>query len=143
MEKATFGAGCFWGPEEAFRALPGVLDTQVGYMGSRLAAEVVEVSFDPAKISYADLLKVYWSIHDPTQLDRQGPDIGPEYRSVIFAHSAEQRQEAERSKAELEEKGVHQKPVLTAIEDAADMLRAAEFHQRYYEKKASENPQHD
>ena len=138
MKKATFGAGCFWGPEETFRVIPGVLDTQVGYMSGSTesrGAEVVEVSFDPEQLSYEDLLKIFWTSHDPTQLNRQGPDIGPEYRSVIFAHNAEQRQAAEGSKAELEEKGLHQKPVVTAIEDAADMHRAAEFHQRYYEKK--------
>jgi len=132
MEKATFGAGCFWGSEEAFRKLDGVLDTQVGMMSG---AEVVDISFDPTQISYADLLFAFWQAHDPTQLNRQGPDIGSEYRSVIFAHNAEQFQAAERSKAELQEQRLRNKPVVTQIEHTEDLHRAADFHQRYFEKK--------
>jgi peptide-methionine (S)-S-oxide reductase len=128
MEKATFGAGCFWGSEEAFSKLDGVLDTQVGMMSG---AEVVDISFDPAQISYAELLSAFWQAHDPTQLNRQGPDIGPEYRSVIFAHSDQQRQAALHAKDAL----VAQKPVVTEVVDATNLHRAAEHHQQYNEKR--------
>jgi peptide-methionine (S)-S-oxide reductase len=128
MEKATFGAGCFWGSEEAFRKLDGVLDTQVGTMSG---AEVVDISFDPSQISYAELLSAFWEAHDPTQLNRQGPDIGSAYRSVIFAHSDQQHQAALQSKEAI----VPQMPVVTEIVDATDLHRAAEHHQRYYEKQ--------
>jgi peptide-methionine (S)-S-oxide reductase len=129
MEKATFGAGCFWGSEEAFRKLDGVLDTQVGLMSG---AEVVDISFDPTQISYAELLSAFWQAHDPTQLNRQGPDIGSEYRSVIFAHSDQQRLAAQQSKEAL----AAQKPVVTEIAEATHMHRAAEHHQRYHQKRA-------
>ncbi len=140
MEKATFAAGCFWGPEEVFRALPGVEDTQVGYAGDAAEAgpaEVVEVSFDPENISYEDLLAVFWKAHDPTQLNRQGLDIGPEYRSVIFTHNDEQRQSAERSRADLAENGPQHKPLVTQIESAGNFRRADEVHQRYNEKRSA------
>lgn len=129
MEKATFGACCFWGSEEAFRKLDGVLDTQVGMMSG---AEVVDISFDPAQISYAELLSAFWQSHDPTQLNRQGPDFGAEYRSVIFAHDDQQRQAAQQSKEALAE----QKTVVTEITNATDLHRAAEHHQRYHQKRA-------
>ena len=136
MEKATFGAGCFWGVEETFRKVKGVTDAAVGYAGGKTQdpsyqdvcshttghAEVVEVEFDPAKVSYAELLNVFWSNHDPTTFNRQGPDVGNQYRSVIFYHSPEQRATAEASKAELD------KP-------APKFYRAEEYHQRYLEKR--------
>ena len=147
-QKATFGAGCFWGVEAAFRKIPGVVDVAVGYMGGSLEnptyedvcgnttghAEVVEVSYDPEKVSYEELLKTFWSIHDPTQVNRQGPDVGTQYRSVIFYHTEEQKREAEKSKAELNVSGKLKKPVATAIEPASKFWRAEEYHQRYAEK---------
>ena len=147
-QKATFGAGCFWGVEAAFRKVPGVVDTAVGYMGGSLEnptyedvctdktghVEVVEVQYDPAKVSYGELLKTFWDVHDPTQENRQGSDVGTQYRSVIFYHTEEQRAEAEKSKAELDASGKLKKPVATAIEPASTFWRAEEYHQRYSEK---------
>src|SRR6478735_5163796 len=148
-EKATFGAGCFWGVEETFRNLKGVVSTAVGYAGgtkenptyddvctSRTGhAEVVDVDFNPAEISYDQLLEVFWSNHNPTTLNRQGPDVGTQYRSVIFYHSPEQKAAAEASKARLEKSGRFKQPIVTFIEPAPTFYRAEEYHQRYLEKR--------
>ena len=149
MEKATFGAGCFWGVEAAFRQIKGVASTAVGYMGGTLEqptyqdvcmdhtghAEVVQVEFDPAQFSYQELLRVFWENHDPTTPNRQGPDVGTQYRSVIFFHTPEQEAAAKASKIELEKSGVHRRPIVTAIEPAAEFWRAEEYHQQYLEKR--------
>ena len=148
-EKATFGAGCFWGVEATFRAVPGVKEAIVGYTGGKTAnptyedvcshttghAEVVEVEFDPALVSYDQLLEVFWSNHNPTTLNRQGPDVGDQYRSVIFYHSAEQQAAAEASKARLDQSGRFKNPIVTFIEPAPEFYRAEEYHQRYLEKR--------
>lgn len=147
MEKATFGAGCFWGVEEAFRRLAGVKDTAVGYEGGSLNnptyhdvctdrtghAEVVEVDFDPAVISYHDLLNVFWENHDPTTKNRQGPDVGAQYRSAIFFHSPEQEAEAKKSREEAQKR--FKRPIVTEIVPATDFWRAEEYHQQYLEKR--------
>jgi peptide-methionine (S)-S-oxide reductase len=147
-DTATFGAGCFWGVEHSFRQVKGVVNTAVGYAGGNVDeptyrqvcsgntghAEVVQVEFDPEKVSYDQLLETFWSIHDPTTKNRQGPDIGYQYRSVIFYHSAEQQAAAEASKKKLDESGKYHRPVVTAIEPAGSFWRAEEYHQRYYEK---------
>ena len=147
MEKATFGAGCFWGVEAEFRRLAGVTDTAVGYMGGSLKnptyqdvctdrtghAEVVEVTFDPAVISYYDLLNVFWENHDPTTKNRQGPDVGTQYRSAIFFHSPEQEEEAKRSRDEAQKS--FKRPIVTEIVPAKDFWRAEEYHQQYLEKR--------
>jgi peptide-methionine (S)-S-oxide reductase len=149
MEKATFGGGCFWGVEVAFRQIPGVTATQVGYMGGSLKdptykdvctdrtghAEVVEVTFDPAKVTYEDILRVFWTCHDPTQINRQGPDVGTQYRSVIFYHTPEQQAAAVASKEKLERSGAFQRPIATQIVPATDFWRAEEYHQQYLEKR--------
>jgi len=149
MEKATFGAGCFWGVEAAFRQIKGVASTAVGYMGGTLTqptyqdvctdhtghAEVVQVEFDPAEVSYQDLLRVFWENHDPTTPNRQGPDVGTQYRSVIFFHTPEQEAAAKASKDALEKSGVHRRPVVTAIQPATEFWRAEEYHQQYLEKR--------
>jgi peptide-methionine (S)-S-oxide reductase len=148
-QKATFGAGCFWGVEEMFRQLSGVTNTAVGYAGGSTDnpsyqdvcsdqtghAEVVEVEFDPAKISYRDLLDVFWANHDPTTLNRQGPDVGRQYRSVIFYHSPEQKAEAENSRNNLTKTGRFRRPIVTQIEPAPKFFRAEEYHQRYLGKR--------
>jgi peptide-methionine (S)-S-oxide reductase len=149
LEKATFAAGCFWGVEASFRQLEGVVDTAVGYTGGKKEhptyeevcsgstghAEAVEVTFDPAKISFGQLLSVFWSIHDPTQVNRQGPDIGTNYRSAIFCHTPAQKAAAETSKEELGRSGRYGKrPVATEIAPATTFWRAEEYHQRYFEK---------
>ena len=148
LELATFGAGCFWGVEEMFRAVKGVQDAAVGYTGGKGEwpsyedvcskgtghAEAVLVRFDPEQVSYKELLKVFWEIHDPTQLNAQGPDVGDQYRSAIFFHSDKQKAEAQESKKELEEKKVFSKPVVTQIVPAVAFFRAEEYHQRYFEK---------
>jgi peptide-methionine (S)-S-oxide reductase len=148
-EKATFGAGCFWGVEETFRTLPGVKSTAVGYAGGRKEhpsyedvcsdetghAEVVEVEFDPQTIGYDKLLDVFWSNHNPTTPNRQGPDVGTQYRSVIFYHSPEQKAQAEASKAALEKSGKHSRPVVTQIEPAPRFWRAEDYHQKYLQKR--------
>ena len=148
MEKATFGAGCFWHVEEAFRQLKGVLSTTVGYSGGTMKnptyedvctdktghAEVVEITFDPQKISYNELLKVFWDIHDPTTKNRQGPDVGTQYRSVIFYHSSEQKAMAERSKKDLEQSKKYRKKIVTEITEAPTFYPAEEYHQHYLEK---------
>jgi peptide-methionine (S)-S-oxide reductase len=146
-KKATFGAGCFWGVEAAFRQLDGVTKTRVGYAGGELDnptyedvcshktghAEVVEVSYDPDQVSYDDLLDVFWGKHDPTQLNRQGWDIGDQYRSVIFVQDEEQRAEAERSKDN--EQAAYRKPIVTQIEPAPTFYEAEDYHQHYLEKR--------
>jgi len=147
MEKATFGAGCFWGVEASFRELPGVVDAAVGYAGGTTDnpsyqavctdrtghAEVVEVLFDPEKLSYEQLLDRFWSIHDPTTSNRQGPDVGSQYRSVIFFHSPEQEAAATRSKEAVQPR--FKRPIVTDIEPAPAFWRAEEYHQRYLEKR--------
>src|ERR1700736_2196609 len=147
MEKATFGAGCFWGVEAEFRQAPGVVSTAVGYMGGHLDhptyqdtctgktghAEVVQVEFDPAKVSYDALLHVFWDNHDPTTLNRQGPDVGTQYRSVIFYHTPEQQAAATVSKQSRQLDS--RKPIVTAIEPAQEFWRAEEYHQQYLEKR--------
>ncbi len=149
LQQATFGAGCFWGVEETFRTLPGVVETAVGYMGGDKIsptyeevctdetghAEVVRLTYDPTKIKYKDLLKVFWENHDPTQIDRQGPDTGTQYRSVIFYHTSEQLDLAERSKQELDESGKLADRVATQIVPAATFYSAEDYHQKYLMKK--------
>lgn len=149
MKKATFGAGCFWGVEAAFRRVPGVIATAVGYMGGTLEnptyrdvcsgttghAEVVQVEYDPSQLSYDDLLNIFWAIHDPTTLNRQGPDRGAQYRSVIFFHDAEQQAAALASKQKLELSGKYQQPIVTEITPASTFYRAEEYHQQYLEKQ--------
>jgi peptide-methionine (S)-S-oxide reductase len=151
QEIATFGAGCFWGIEAAFRRVPGVLDAVVGYSGGRTQnpsyqdvctdttghAEVVQVTFDPEKVSYDQLLDVFWTIHDPTQVNRQGPDYGKQYRTAIFFHSPEQEAAAKKSKQALEASGKLRRPVATEITAAGPFWRAEEYHQRYLEKRGA------
>jgi peptide-methionine (S)-S-oxide reductase len=146
-ERATFGAGCFWGVEVAFRNVPGVLDTAVGYEGGTLAnptyedvcskttghAEVVQVEFDPDEVSYDELLDVFWDVHDPTQVNRQGPDVGSNYRSVIFFHSPEQQEQALASKARAQAR--FDRPIATEITPASGFWRAEEYHQQYLVKR--------
>jgi peptide-methionine (S)-S-oxide reductase len=146
-KKATFGAGCFWGVEAAFRRLDGVTGTRVGYAGGHTAdptykdvcsdrtghAEVVEVTYDPERVPYEQLLAVFWAEHDPTQLNRQGPDVGSQYRSAIFVHDEEQRRAAETSRDRVQERS--SRPVVTQIEDAPPFWEAEDYHQRYLEKR--------
>ena len=148
MNKATFGAGCFWGVESAFRQVEGVADVAVGYSGGDYPdptyrdvcggrtghAEVVEVDFDPEKVSYDRLLEVFWDIHDPTTPNRQGPDVGTQYRSAIFTHDAEQDARARVSKAVADASGRFRRPIVTEITPASAFYRAEEYHQRYLEK---------
>jgi peptide-methionine (S)-S-oxide reductase len=148
-EIATFGAGCFWGIEAAFRRVPGVLDAIVGYGGGKTAnptykdvctdetghAEVVQVTFDPAKLSYEKLLDAFWAMHDPTQVNRQGPDFGSQYRTAIFFHSPEQEAAAKKSKVALDANGKFRRPIATEITPAGMFYRAEEYHQRYLEKR--------
>ncbi|MEE9276685.1 MAG: peptide-methionine (S)-S-oxide reductase MsrA [bacterium] len=149
MAKATFGAGCFWGVEVAFRRMKGVADVAVGYAGGSSEqptyeevcagasghAEVVEIDYDPAQLSYDELLRTFWEIHDPTQLNRQGPDVGTQYRSAIFTHDAAQTAEAEASKAALEASGRCRAPIVTESTPAGPSGRAAADHPRYFEKQ--------
>ena len=149
MEKATFGAGCFWGVEVTFRQLDGVVDTAVGYMGGTLDnptykdvctdstghAEVVHIDFDSAKVSYEKLLDVFWSHHDPTTLNRQGPDTGSQYRSAVFVYSEEQHRIAEEVKERLAAGDRFSKPIVTEVVPAQTFYRAEEYHQRYLEKR--------
>jgi peptide-methionine (S)-S-oxide reductase len=148
-EKATFGAGCFWGVEAAFRQVPGVVDAAVGYEGGTMPnptyrdvctdetghAEVVEVTFDPARVSYDQLLDVFWANHDPTQKNRQGPDVGTQYRSAVFFHSPAQRDAAIASRERLEKSGKLRRPIATEITPASTFWRAEDYHQRYLEKR--------
>jgi len=149
MKKAMFGAGCFWGVEETFRNLKGVSNTAVGYAGGTLEnptykavctdrtghAEVVEVEYDPAQVSYEQLLDAFWSSHDPTTLNRQGPDFGSQYRSAIFYYDDDQRAAAESSKDRLDSSGRFHRPIVTAIVAAPTFYRAEEYHQRYLHKR--------
>jgi peptide-methionine (S)-S-oxide reductase len=149
MKKATFGAGCFWGIEAEFSRLPGVTSTAVGYSGGKMPnpsyedvctgrtnhAEVVQVEYEPEVISYEELLELFWTSHDPTQLDRQGPDVGTQYRSVIFTHDDEQKAEAEESKKRFESIGRFRRPIVTQIVPAQPFYRAEEYHQQYLRKR--------
>lgn len=159
METATFGAGCFWGVEEAFRNVDGVVETAVGYCGGTVEnptykdvcsgrtghAEVVQVGFDPEKVSYEELLDVFWRIHDPTQRNRQGPDVGTQYRSVIFYHSPAQKEAACASRDEMDASGRFRKKIATEIAPATTFWRAEDYHQQYIAKggraACSANPQ--
>ncbi|MCV0373776.1 MAG: peptide-methionine (S)-S-oxide reductase MsrA [Nitrosarchaeum sp.] len=146
--KATFGAGCFWHIEDLFRKTKGVTSTQVGYIGGKLAnptyeevctdmtghAEAVQVEYDPNVLSYDVLLDLFWNNHDPTSLNRQGPDIGNQYRSAIFVHNEEQKQIAQKSKEKLERSGKFQKPIVTEITPAPEFYKAEEYHQKYFQK---------
>jgi len=147
-ETALFAAGCFWHVEQVFSDTPGVISTDVGYTGGTTEnptykmvctdktghAEAVQVVFDPNRISYSQLLEVFWKMHDPTQLNRQGPDLGSQYRSVIFYYSPQQRQAALDSKAKLDASGKFSKPIVTQIVPAGEFYRAEEYHQQYYKK---------
>lgn len=148
MEKAIFAAGCFWGVESAFRTVDGVVDAQVGYTGGGTEAptykqvctgrtghaEAIEITFDPTVISYKELVDLFWRVHDPTQKNRQGWDVGTQYRSAIFFQTLEQKEIAEQSKASLEASGKWRKPIATEIVPADTFWRAEEYHQRYFEK---------
>lgn len=149
MEKATFAAGCFWGVEATFRQIPGVTSTRAGYIGGHTEnptykevctdrtgyAEAVEVEFDPSKVSYEELLKVFWENHDPTQVNRQGPDWGTQYRSAIFYHSPEQQAQAEASKQALDKSHRYSKPIATQVAPAPTFYPAEDYHQQYLEKR--------
>jgi peptide-methionine (S)-S-oxide reductase len=149
MAKATFAAGCFWGVEDAFRQVKGVTATTVGYTGGTTAnptykqvctgqtghAEAVEVEFDPNQVSYRELLAAFFQAHDPTQLNRQGPDFGTQYRSAIFYSGPEQEAEALAAKAALEKAGIFKRPIVTQIVPAGEFYRAEEYHQKYFEKQ--------
>ncbi len=148
-QQATFGAGCFWGVEEAFRTLPGVSATAVGYMGGAMEnptyedvctnrtghAEVVQIAYDEEKVSYEKLLGIFWANHNPTTLNAQGPDVGTEYRSVVFFHSTEQEQIAHRSKQMLEESKKWKAPIVTQIVPAVTFYKAEDYHQQYLAKR--------
>src|SRR5216684_5508975 len=148
MEKATFGAGCFWGIEAAFRQVPGVKSTAVGFMGGTLKdptyedvctgrtghAEVVQVEFEPSQVTYEQLLGVFWENHDPTTLNRQGPDVGTQYRSAIFFHTPQQETAARASKEQLARSGQYNRPIVTEIVPASAFYKAEEYHQQYLEK---------
>jgi peptide-methionine (S)-S-oxide reductase len=149
MAKATFAAGCFWGVEDAFRHLKGVTSTTVGYTGGTLKnpsyedvctgrtghAEAAEIDYDPTQVTYEQLLGIFWESHDPTTLNRQGPDLGTQYRSEIFFHDAAQEQSAQASKALLEKSGIFKRPIVTKIESAPEFYRAEDYHQQYFEKR--------
>jgi peptide-methionine (S)-S-oxide reductase len=149
MEKATFGAGCFWGVEAEYRQVKGIVSTAVGYEGGTFPnptyhdvctdrtghAEVVEVDYDPSRVTYEELLKVFWENHDPTTLNRQGPDVGMQYRSVIFFHTPEQQAAALASKEKLESSGRYKRQIVTRIVPASTFFRAEDYHQQYLEKR--------
>jgi peptide-methionine (S)-S-oxide reductase len=149
LKKAVFAAGCFWGVEAAFRRVPGVVSTQVGYTGGHTQsptyrqvcgdrtghAEAVEITYDPGKVSYKELLDVFWSAHDPTQRNRQGPDVGSQYRSAVFYLDEDQAGAARESKETLEKSGKFGRPIVTEIVPATEFYRAEEYHQRYYERR--------
>jgi peptide-methionine (S)-S-oxide reductase len=153
LEKATLAAGCFWGVEAAFRPVKGVISTQVGYTGGTTDnptyydvctdttghAEAVEVEYDPSVVSYDELLEVFWQIHDPTTLNRQGPDVGRQYRSAIFYHDPQQEASARASKDRLEHDGRYSRPIVTEIVPAGRFYRAEEYHQRYFEKQGRDH----
>ena len=148
MAKATFGAGCFWGVEAAFRRLNGVNEAFSGYAGGDRDnptyeevctgrtghAEVVEVDYDPDKITYVELLDTFWAVHDPTTLNRQGPDVGTQYRSAIYFHTSEQQEAAQNSLLLQSESGRYRDPIVTEITQASTFYKAEEYHQRYFEK---------
>jgi peptide-methionine (S)-S-oxide reductase len=147
MDKATFGAGCFWGVEADFRKIDGVTRSTVGYLGGTLQnptyeqvctdttghAEVVQIEFDPAVVAYDELLDLFWKIHDPTQLNRQGPDVGTQYRSALFFHSPEQERLARASKERAQDRS--SRPIVTEVTEASDFYPAEDYHQRYLEKR--------
>ena len=149
LQKATFAAGCFWGVEETFRRTRGVIDTAVGYVGGKMSsptyehvcsgrtghAEAVEVTYDPTLVSYEALLQTFWENHDPTTLNRQGADVGEQYRSAIYVHSPEQEAAANASKASLEASGRFRRPIVTQIVPATTFWRAEEYHQQYLAKR--------
>lgn len=149
LETATFGAGCFWGVEAAFRQIKGVKSTAVGYLGGTMKnptykdvctgltghAEVVQVKFDPSQVSYEELLEVFWSKHDPTTLDRQGPDYGKQYRSAIFYHTPEQKAAAEATKQKHEANKRYRDPIVTEITPTSEFYMAEDYHQQYLEKR--------
>jgi peptide-methionine (S)-S-oxide reductase len=149
MQTATFAAGCFWGVEESFRQLPGVLETEVGYLGGNTAnptyqdvcsdetghAEVVQVKYDDSKIGYEQLLDAFWGLHDPTTLNRQGPDVGTQYRSAIFFHSPEQERLARASKEKMQASGRFRRPIVTEITPVSTFYRAEDYHQKYLAKR--------
>lgn len=149
LETATFGAGCFWGVEELFRNTKGVKETMVGYTGGKTDkptyediysdntghAEAVQVTFDPKEVSYEKLLEIFWNNHDPTTPNRQGPDYGSQYRSVIFYHSEEQKKLAEKSKKEFEQGKKFSRPIVTQIVPASTFFKAEEYHQQYLAKR--------
>lgn len=149
LQKATFAAGCFWGVEETFRNIKGVVSTVVGYTGGHTKdpsykevctdttghAEAVEVTFDPGVVSFKELLEAFWDLHDPTTPNRQGPDIGSQYRSAIFFHDAEQERLAKESKEALDSSGVYSLPAVTEIVPAASFYPAEEYHQKYLMKR--------
>src|SRR2546422_8926433 len=148
-EIATFGAGGFWGVEAAFQRIPGVIDTAVGYSGGEMAnptykdvftdetgrAEVVQVTFDPAKVTYEQLLEAFWQVHDPTPVKRQGPAFGAQYPTAIFFHSPEQEAAAKKSRAALDASGRFKRPIATEITPASTFYRAEEYHQKYLQKR--------
>ncbi len=149
MAIATFAAGCFWGVEQRFGGLPGVTSTEVGYTGGTTPhpsyeqvcshttghAEAVRLEYDPERISYEELLAAFFSMHDPTQLDRQGPDVGDQYRSAVFFHTPEQENSARAAVEQLSESGVFTRPIVTQIADASEWWRAEDYHQKYFEKR--------
>ncbi|MHA1600710.1 MAG: peptide-methionine (S)-S-oxide reductase MsrA [Alphaproteobacteria bacterium] len=151
MDKATFGAGCFWGVEAAFRRVDGVITTSVGYAGGTTATptyedvcsgqsghvEVAHITFDPTRVSYEQLLNLFWGIHDPTSVNRQGPDIGTQYRSVIFYHDAAQEAAAQESKQKLATSGSYRQPIATEILPAPAITMAEDYHQQYLEKRGA------
>lgn len=155
MEKATFGAGCFWGVEAAFRQIKGVVSTSVGYMGghfphpsyldvlSRITghAEVAQIEYDPQIVSYEELLTMFWEIHDPTTLNRQGPDRGEQYRSVIFFHTSQQEEIARRSKTKVQMSGRFERDIVTEIKPAGEYYLATPEHQQYFEKQGGNREQ--
>jgi methionine-S-sulfoxide reductase len=148
LEKATFAAGCFWGVEKVFAAIPGAVSTQVGYTGGSTKnptyqevcsgttghAEAIEITFDPKQAGYEDMLEIFWRHHNPTTRDQQGPDVGTQYRSAIFYHTASQKTAAEKSKETLEKAGIFKKPIVTEITPASEFYRAEEYHQKYLKK---------
>ena len=150
-EIATFGAGCFWGVEAAFQRIPGVIETAVGYSNGHTEnptykdvctdetghAEVVQVTYDPAKVSFAQLLDAFWGLHDPTQVNRQGPDFGKQYRTAIFFHSPAQEVQAKAAVAALQASGKFKRPIATEITPAGKFYRAEEYHQKYLEKRGA------